>query len=511
MGGKRGWQRSAQSVESVGAISKLDKPMPDISAHPTLRPTLLRVPRPHKVPASSSAGGVGDAIQRDSIAPLGEPARRISIVGKSLRTWQDEAFAFCQMHVIDALSWDEATRLYQEHQEHMVYCCYDDVFLTKEFLADFIKKTDEHVVRMPELSVQKTTIKQIQDESQPHARSDWHGWYACIDRQTPLWARASSMRSKSLQDQLALHNTPEDVEKIDIECVGLWCLLPKFIKSDEKNAHVVTTTKNANQDLYENLLPTTLAPIFVADEMDALPYSVVPYGPAPQKLLIPNGKKLAMSLQHWLHILDVNLLAAAYIFRKMHLPDGLAQNTRGRKHDNRLGEDVNIHPTAFVSGSILEDDVVVEPSASVINCYIGKGSRIADHCVLVGCVIGENCNTLVDTHLRRVVAFSNSTLSNLSLEDVLIGSDAFITTAMAFFAENYHSNATIDGVDSGRPVIGGCVGTGAVLGARALLAAGIAIPAGTTVVGRPDEALSKIDDKNLAIAQMQWGDRQTDY
>ena len=61
-----------------------------------------------------------------------------------------------------------------------------------------------------------------------------------------------------------------------------------------------------------------------------------------------------------------------------------------------------------------------------------------------------------------------------------------------------------------RPVVGCAIGDGALMGARALLQAGLAIPPGTIVVMRPDDGLSRLDDVGLARAGMRWGDRQKD-
>jgi carbonic anhydrase/acetyltransferase-like protein (isoleucine patch superfamily) len=72
------------------------------------------------------------------------------------------------------------------------------------------------------------------------------------------------------------------------------------------------------------------------------------------------------------------------------------------------------------------------------------------------------------------------------------------------------STVYIGGVDTGRVALGGPVGDRAVLGIRALIKAGTAIPADALLVARPDEALGRVDDDGLARAHMQLGERGRD-
>jgi hypothetical protein len=126
------------------------------------------------------------------------------------------------------------------------------------------------------------------------------------------------------------------------------------------------------------------------------------------------------------------------------------------------------------------------------------------------CVLGPETRTLVDTSLRRVVAFGDSTLSNLAMADALFGKGVFLTTGVSFFAREPGVDVEVEGVDTRRAVLGGAVGARAILGARALLVSGSAVPPGALVVARPEEALAKLDDKALERASMQHGDRTRD-
>lgn len=252
------------------------------------------------------------------------------------------------------------------------------------------------------------------------------------------------------------------------------------------------------RDREDRLGAAPLAPL--CDEADSEEHLVAPAGPAPHLLRVPRCRRLAGRVSHWLHLLNLN--HALLVAERERLGA-----TSGRNHwEGRAA----IHPTALVEDSIIASRVVIEQGASVMRCFLGEGVHVADHAVLADCVIGPGSHTLVDTHLRRVVAMGGSTLSNLGTSDLLLGREVFLTTGVAFFGGEPGRTVVVDGADTRRPVLGGCVGHKVTLGARALFAAGVAVPSGTVVVGRPDEAAQKLDERGLARAHMRFGDPRTD-
>lgn len=237
----------------------------------------------------------------------------------------------------------------------------------------------------------------------------------------------------------------------------------------------------------------------VADEAGHVVVDVRPYGPPPHQLHIANVQRLLGWPRHWVHVLDLSLAA---------LQTSLS-TSMWTKH-KRGPSAPKVHPTATVVRSRLGNNVKVEAHASIVDSVIGNDVLVADHTVIHGSVIGDRCRTLVDTHLRRCVCLPGSTLSNLDMQDALLGREIFLTTGVAFFYDGPGKNVEVDGVDSGRAVLSGAVGKRALLGSRALFRAGIALPAGAVVVARPEESLGKLDDKGLARAHMRIGDRAID-
>ncbi len=239
--------------------------------------------------------------------------------------------------------------------------------------------------------------------------------------------------------------------------------------------------------------------VVVADEDGAVVVDTAPWGPAPHQLAIADVERLLGHPTHWLHVLELSLAAARTRLRSP------------RRTHHRGARRPRIHATAHVDNSILGAGVRVEAHASVIDSVIGDDVIVADHSVIQGSVVGERCRTLVDTHLRRVVAMPGSTLSNLDMQDAIFGREVFVTTGVAFFHDGPGRNVTVDGKDSGRALLGGAIGARSVLGSRALFRCGVALPAGLLVVARPEEAFTKLDEVSMARAAVAFGDRQRDF
>lgn len=283
----------------------------------------------------------------------------------------------------------------------------------------------------------------------------------------------------------------------------LWHFVSAFGQTDRLSAEAMPFPLVAGP--LEGLVPDRaffegLQIIPLCDETTHEEVRVPPYGAPPHVLRIPMVTRLLGQVTHWLHLLNLNQALLQSVRS--------ARGTRG--NGNIIDGNVRAHPSALVEGSILSDGVEIEQSASVLECFLGKNVKIGDHAIFQGCVIGAGCHTLVDTHMRRVVALPGSTLSNLGVEDLLIGRDSFLTTAVAFFAGGPGQNVQVEGQDSGRAVLSGAIGNRCILGARALFQSGMTVPSGTVIVMRPDEGLSKLDEKGLARASMMLGDHGKD-
>ena len=239
--------------------------------------------------------------------------------------------------------------------------------------------------------------------------------------------------------------------------------------------------------------------VVVADEAGAVVVDTAPLGVPPHQLFVADVERLLGRPTHWLHVLELSLAAARTRLRD----HPVVKIRRGQSRPQ-------VHPTAYVANSILGAGVRLEAHASVIDSVIGDHVIVADHTVIHSSVIGEGCRTLVDTHLRRVVAMPGSTLSNLDMQDAIFGREVFVTTGVAFFHDGPGKNVVVDGKDSGRALLGGAIGARSVLGSRALFRCGVALPAGLLVVARPEEAVGKFDELSMSRAAVRLGDGRRD-
>lgn len=231
---------------------------------------------------------------------------------------------------------------------------------------------------------------------------------------------------------------------------------------------------------------------------DVLPHRLS--GPAParppldlaarlEEPAVPTSE-IAAQIDAWFHLL---WLAPALV--PLELTRSKARRRSGALFPNVIGKRARIHPRAHVEGSILGDDVSIGEGAAVIDSYVGSGSTLADFARVRRSVIGEGAHLLADARFSDVVSLGRGSLANLGLCSTLLGRDVFLTSAVIFeHASEEPISAMVEGreLETGRRVLGGCVGHGAVLGTRTILMPGRVLPSGATVVMRREEGVQRI-------------------
>jgi carbonic anhydrase/acetyltransferase-like protein (isoleucine patch superfamily) len=215
------------------------------------------------------------------------------------------------------------------------------------------------------------------------------------------------------------------------------------------------------------------------------------YGKPPHVVEVPRAAAWVAHVERWPHLLWLGQ-GASFARRAEVLGEDEARGPA-----NVVAPGARVHRTAHVEGSVLGEGAEVEAHATVVGSILGRGVRVADHSAIHDSVVGEGCTTLADTLLRRVVAMPGSTLSNMDLCEVLLGRGVFTTSGVIFFRGEVGRTARVgqaaaEEEDTGKAELGGAVGHGCVLGARAILAPGRALPGGTVVVMRPEEGVALV-------------------
>ena len=238
---------------------------------------------------------------------------------------------------------------------------------------------------------------------------------------------------------------------------------------------------HADQDATLDELRRDCAPLLVEvdskTEFRALPRM----GVGPHEIEYPIDGRFAVHLEHWVHLLwSIPCLVPSLL-------DGAR---------NRVGRNVTIHPTAYIENSVIGDNSNIGAGCFISNSYIGPNSQLFDFTKVRHSVLGQGTHTLADASFSHVVSFGGATLSNLLLRDVILGRNCFVTTGVIFQDQSIDSPITVlrsgEEVSTERMALGGCAGHGCVLGARAIIAPGRALPNRTTIVMRREEGIHKI-------------------
>lgn len=226
-------------------------------------------------------------------------------------------------------------------------------------------------------------------------------------------------------------------------------------------------------------------------------------GPPRMKLGLPRTDLLAAHLVHWVHILWLN-----HLLCRVRLQE--CWEERGRRlpfwHGplswrrlaklNIVGPGCDIHPTAYVEGSVLGRGVRLGPKVFVRESILGDGVEVSDFSRFYRCVVGKGCHTLNDSHFSCSTFYPDSTLASFSLRNSVIGRRVFLTSGVMFWDEPMTGTVSVRQrgreVDTGRHLLGGCAGHGCLLGTRAIFLPGRAVPNDTIIVMRPEEGVVKL-------------------
>jgi len=268
--------------------------------------------------------------------------------------------------------------------------------------------------------------------------------------------------------------------------------LSSVLRKDDQLLYDIFIYADQNASLEE--LRHTCAPVCVETESKTKLRQLPRMNSGPSEIEYPVDGRLAVHLEHWVHLL----------WAIPCLVPGLLKNAR-----NRVGRNVTIHPTAYLENAVIGDNTQIGAGCFISNSYIGPGSQLFDFTKVRHSVLGHGTHTLADASFSHVVSFGGATLSNLLLRDVILGRNCFVTTGVIFQDQSIDKPISVlDGgkeISTERMALGGCAGHGCILGARAIIAPGRALPNRTTIVMRREEGVHKISPE-LARTPVCWNE-----
>jgi carbonic anhydrase/acetyltransferase-like protein (isoleucine patch superfamily) len=166
---------------------------------------------------------------------------------------------------------------------------------------------------------------------------------------------------------------------------------------------------------------------------------------------------------------------------------------------NVVGAGCSIHPTAYIEGSFLGDNVTVGAGATIRNSLVGSGAVIGDQGYLMNSVIGGDCFVTDGTALIWVMSYPGTSIGNIKMQMSLVGRDTYLGVWCSFLDAKFLGDVMVEHrgglVSSGTSFLGSCIGHNCRMGGKVLIMPGRSIPNGTFMVTRPDESIVSIPEK----------------
>lgn len=243
------------------------------------------------------------------------------------------------------------------------------------------------------------------------------------------------------------------------------------------------------------------------------------------------GPALVHQVDHWTHILRINLLALAAraaqakldwdrspIWKKILVALGFFVRVRPlSRWDvvrglNEVGKGVSIHPTATVELCVLEDGVEVGPHAVVRASYLGKGAKVEEFSSTNLSVLGEGAKLSRFGMLNLSVVYPGAAVSRADgYQACLIGRDAFLGWGVSVLDLSFGKPVKVEQngewVDSGQHFLGAVIGHRARLAFRAFLNYGVSVPNDAFLLGDHTDLIKSWGDAPAGEA-VRWVDRR---
>ena len=143
---------------------------------------------------------------------------------------------------------------------------------------------------------------------------------------------------------------------------------------------------------------------------------------------------------------------------------------------NKIGENCDIHPTAYIEASTIGNNVIIGAGAIVRESIVGDNSVIGNAVTIEFSVVGRNC-TILNGHILYSVLYSGVFSVTHMLSTSLVGRDCFIGSGVIL------TDFRLDGkpvmvekegkkISSGNLFLGCCLGHNVYLGGGCVIAPG---------------------------------------
>lgn len=230
-----------------------------------------------------------------------------------------------------------------------------------------------------------------------------------------------------------------------------------------------------------------------------------------EKYLIPLTDKSIIQIDHWGNLWAANLMSVLSNVVRLQKTDKIKLFIKALKNFsfnkwkiasslNKIGKNCNIHPTAYIEGSIIGNNVVVGAGVVIRESNIGNNSFIGNGVVIETSVVGNNC-TILNGHILYSVLFSSILSVTHMISTSIIGSNSFIGSG-AVLTDFRFDNQTIivmknnKKIDTQNIFLGCCLGNNVYLGANCVVAPGRMISNNTHISLDKERIITNITNNN---------------
>ena len=210
-----------------------------------------------------------------------------------------------------------------------------------------------------------------------------------------------------------------------------------------------------------------------------------------QPYAMPLTDILLIQVDHWTNLWAANIATRlAEVARLMNAPKpkllGLALKARSLNkwrilHQiNKIGKNCDIHPTAYIEGSTIGDNVIIGAGSVVRLSVIGDSSAIGGNVTIESSILGEECTINSGCTVFFSVLYPRAVSSSRLLLTSTCGRDTFISD-LAGLADFRFDGKRIEVMKNGVPVNTGVINLGACLGHGVYLAGGCGVAPATAI------------------------------
>ena len=224
---------------------------------------------------------------------------------------------------------------------------------------------------------------------------------------------------------------------------------------------------------------------------------------------IPLPEKLVIQIDHWANLWSANIGALLesvgtvldtpkWKLLATALKAGSTNKWKIASKLNNIGRNCDIHPNAYIEGSIIGNNVKVGAGSVIRESNIANNATIENGVTLNFSIVGEGSYIADGTVIRYSTIYPNTFIGFSTSSAQVFGRNCFVgdgVTLTDYRLDGKNITILKNGkvVDTGNKLLGSCIGHDTYLAAGTIVAPGRAIPNGTRIMPENCRIIQKIN------------------